>query len=131
MKEKFGWLKLNDGLRSAIYKTTKSLWLSQDISKADVGVILAKECNRSGLKNATAMQDTVLEMSRSYLKRLKGVSNTIEFDDNSKTFLVNGTSRIGFVNEWPTVVDWDSFGNEEGVNRGVYDFGLERVHWNV
>lgn len=131
MRESFKWLKLNKGLTSALYKTTKSLSLSQNVSRTDIGEILAKECNRSGLRNATATQDTVLEMAKAYLKRLQGVSNTIEFDDVSQTFLVNGNSRIGVVNEWPTAVDWESFGQEDGVNRGVYDLVAERVHWSA
>lgn len=131
MRQDFAWLQLRSGLPSAVFQTTKLLARSSDITKTDVGEILAKECDKSSLRNATGLQSTVLGMAEAFLTRLQHGSKTLEFDDDSLTVLVDSRSRLGFVNEWPSVVDWKRFGDEEGVDRGVYDLVLERVHWKI
>lgn len=133
-KHDYDWLVLNQDLNKSVYRSIKTLCLNKKIDNLTVGEILATECNRPALKDASAMQSAVKEMAVTFIHvvlRNAHKGDHIIFDDRHMAVKIGKTgSCLTFENGRPDYRDIVEFSRAcEGCSDyGIVNLQTERIH---
>ena len=115
----YSWVDINStGLRKAICMIAEKYSEGKMVTDEEVGRILHKTTQRSGLKNAPIMLNAINEMGRTFDKNLKMFCKILEktktgeasykYDALTNCAVVDDKVCIGISNQIPTPTDFES-----------------------
>lgn len=115
----YKWVDINStGLRKAIVMVAERFHNGDDVTNEEIGMILHKTTQRSGLKNAPIMIASIKEMARVYESRMRlfskisdkdGLGAIYKYDTKTNCVqFIDSNLCIGISNSVPTSKDFES-----------------------
>ena len=115
----YSWVDINSGgLKKAICMVAEKYNNGEEPTKEEIGNILHKTTQRSGLKNAPIMLNAVNEMAKVFdtslklfckvLKKTADGDVTYNYDTIGNCAVVDKNMCVGISNNVPTVADFES-----------------------